>query len=124
MTPLSNVEEDAKGEVVAINPAWRPVTVRVVAKDSGQPTPVRIHFHGQQGEYLPPRGNHRRVNPYWFEDNYGEFVNRLNQYAYINGECIVDLPLGDVYVEITHGYEVTPIRTRFTVAPRHGKYHL
>ena len=46
------------------------------------------------GEYLPPRGHHRKVNRYWFEDNYGEFVNGRNQYSYISGECIVDLPLG------------------------------
>ncbi|MFN8486482.1 MAG: CehA/McbA family metallohydrolase [Caldilineaceae bacterium] len=107
----------AQAELLPINPAWRPVTVRVVDQQSRRPAPVRIHFHGQAGEYLPPRGNHRKVNPFWFEDNYGEFVNSLNQYAYIHGECIVDLPLGEVYVEITRGYEVTPIRTRFTVTP-------
>jgi hypothetical protein len=89
----------------------------VVEGTSGQPVPVRIHFHGAHGEYLPPRGNHRKVNPFWFEDNYGEFVNQHNQYAYILGECIVDLPLGDVYVEITKGYECKPVRTRFTVTP-------
>lgn len=109
--------QSASAEIVVVNPAWRPVTVRVVEQASRQPAAVRIHFHGQAGEYLPPRGNHRKVNPFWFEDNYGEFVNSLNQYAYIRGECIVDLPLGEVYVEITRGYEVTPIRTRFTVTP-------
>lgn len=105
------------GELITVNPAWRPVTVRVVEQETQQPAAVRIHFHGAQGEYLPPRGNHRKVNPYWFEDNYGEFVNGLNQYAYIRGECLVDLPLGKVYVEITRGYEVKPIRTRFEVTP-------
>jgi hypothetical protein len=101
--------------VVTIAPAHRPVTVRVVEQGTQQPVPVRIHFHGAQGEYLPPRGNHRKVNPYWFEDNYGEFVNLSNQYAYIHGECVVDLPLGEVYVEITKGYESKPVRTRFAV---------
>jgi hypothetical protein len=115
--PLSTGEKGTGNEVIAINPAWRPVTVRVLDKATNQPAPVRIHFHGQQGEYLPPRGNHRKVNPYWFEDNYGEFVNSLNQYAYIPGHCIVDLPLGEVYVEISRGYEVQPIRTRFSVTP-------
>ena len=78
---------------------------------------VRIHFHGADGEYLPPRGNHRKVNPYWFEDNYGEFVNQHNQYAYIHGECEIDLPLGEVFVEVTKGYEVKPLRTVLTVTP-------
>ncbi|MFZ4663016.1 MAG: CehA/McbA family metallohydrolase [Caldilineaceae bacterium] len=104
-------------ELVEVASAHRPVTIRVVEGASGQPVPVRIHFHGTHGEYLPPRGNHRKVNPFWFEDNYGEFVNQHNQYAYILGECIVDLPLGDVYVEITKGYECKPVRTRFTVTP-------
>lgn len=90
------------------------VRVRVV-DESGREIAVRIHFHGEQGEYLPPRGNHRRVNPYWFEDNYGEFVNSLNQYAYIPGVCEVELPLGEVFVEISRGYEMQPIRTSFEV---------
>ncbi len=38
-----------------------------------------------------------------------------NQYGYIDGECIVDLPLGTVYVEITRGYEVAPVRQSFKV---------
>ncbi len=90
------------------------VRVRVV-DESGREVAVRIHFHGEQGEYLPPRGNHRRVNPHWFEDNYGEFVNGLNQYAYIPGLCEVELPLGEVYVEIARGYEMKPIRSSFMV---------
>ena len=74
-------------------------------------------MHGQFGEYLPPKGYHRKVNPYWFEDNYGEFVNSHNQYCYIQGECVADLPLGEVYIELTKGYEITPLRTHFTVTP-------
>ncbi|MCC9077752.1 CehA/McbA family metallohydrolase [Litorilinea aerophila] len=103
--------------VVEVKPAHRPVTVRVVARESGQPVAVRLHMHGEAGEYLPPRGHHRKVNGYWFEDNYAEFVNLYNQYSYIDGHCVVDLPLGWVYVEITRGYEVRPIRTRVEVKP-------
>ena len=103
--------------ITGISPAERPVTIRVVDKETKQPVAVRLHMHGQFGEYLPPKGYHRKVNPYWFEDNYGEFVNRHNQYCYIPGECVADLPLGEVYIELTKGYEITPIRTRFTVTP-------
>ncbi|NJN83739.1 MAG: CehA/McbA family metallohydrolase [Caldilineaceae bacterium] len=105
------------GGVVTVQPAHRPVKLKVVDKQSGQPLAVRIHLHGEAGEYLPPRGRHRKVNGGWFEDNYGEFVNAQNQYSYIDGECEVDLPLGVVYVEITRGYEVAPIRTRVEVTP-------
>ncbi|MEZ4868695.1 MAG: CehA/McbA family metallohydrolase [Caldilineaceae bacterium] len=107
----------ADADIVEVASAQRPVTVRVVEKGTNKPVAVRIHLHGAAGEYLPPRGNHRKVNPFWFEDNYGEFVNGHNQYAYIHGECIVDLPLGEVYVEVTKGYEVKPVRTRITVTP-------
>ena len=101
---------------LAVAAAARPVTIRVVERGGSQPVAVRLHLHGAAGEYLPPKGNHRTVNGNWFEDNYGEFVNGANQYAYVPGECVADLPLGEVYVEITRGYEVRPLRTRVTVA--------
>jgi len=97
--------------------AHLPVTVRVLDAESKQPVPVRFHLHGEAGEYLPPRGHHRRVNRYWYEDNAAEFVNKRNQYSYIDGECIVDLPIGHVYADISRGYEITPIRTSFEVTP-------
>ncbi len=100
--------------VAAIAEARRLVRVRV-EDESGRPVAARIHFHGEYGQYLPPRGNHRKVNGNWFEDNYGEFVNSLNQYAYIHGECEVEMPLGEVFVEITRGYEMKPIRSSFEV---------
>ncbi|MEA2585586.1 MAG: hypothetical protein QOF33_3671 [Thermomicrobiales bacterium] len=102
-------------EVVAA--ADRPVRLRVIDKTTRQPVAARLHLHGEAGEYLPPHGHHRKVNGYWFEDNYGEFVNDHNQYSYIPGECAVDLPLGRVFVEITRGYEIAPIRTVVEVTP-------
>lgn len=108
---------NGEGEAVEVPAAHRLVNVRVVEKGSGRLLPVRIHFHGAHGEYLPPQGRHRKVNPYWFEDNYGEFVNGRNQYSYIDGHCEAELPLGDVYVEITKGYEIAPIRTQVSIGP-------
>jgi hypothetical protein len=101
--------------IVHVAPAHRPVNIHIVEKESGAPATVRIHFHGAAGEYLPPRGRHRKVNPFWFEDNYGEFANLHNQYAYVDGFCEVDLPLGTIFVEISRGYEVAPIRTSIEV---------
>ena len=104
-------------EIVEVRSAHRPVAIRVVEKGTETPVAVRLHMHGEAGEYLPPKGYHRKVNPHWFEDNYGEHVNGLNQYCYIPGECVADLPLGDVYVDIQKGYEIAPIREKFTVGP-------
>ena len=108
---------ELRGGVQPVAAADRPVKLRIVDRATGRPAAVRLHLHGEAGEYLPPRGHHRKVNPYWFEDNYAEFVNVHNQYSYVDGECIVDLPLGTVYVEATRGYEVKPLRTAITVTP-------
>ncbi|MCY3781613.1 MAG: CehA/McbA family metallohydrolase [Chloroflexi bacterium] len=106
----------ADGWSVWVSEARQLLRVRVVDA-SGREVAVRIHFHGPHGEYLPPRGNHRKVNGNWFEDNYGEFVNSLNQYAYIHGSCELEAPLGEVFVEISRGYEIKPIRTSIEVSP-------
>ena len=103
-----------EGSAVDVAEARQLLRVKVVDA-SGREVAVRIHFHGAQGEYLPPRGNHRKVNGNWFEDNYGEFVNSLNQYAYIHGSCELEAPLGEVFVEISRGYEIKPIRSSFEV---------
>lgn len=101
----------------AVPSASQPVQLRFVEAGSSVPVPVRLHLHGAAGEYLPPRGHHRKVNDGWCEDFAGEFVNGLNQYCYIPGECVVDLPQGEVFLQATHGYEVAPLRTRFVVTP-------
>ena len=110
--------QELAGSSAVVAAAERPVKIRVTERGSPQPVAVRLHLHGAAGEYLPPKGYHRTVNGNWFEDNYGEFVNGLNQYAYIPGECVADLPLGEVFVEISRGYEVRPLRTRVTVTPQ------
>ena len=117
-----NLSDLDKAGLVEVQPANRLIRVKVVEADSAKSVPVRIHFHGASGEYLPPRGNHRKVNPYWFEDNYGEFVNGKNQYAFINGDCEVEVPIGEVFVEITRGYEIKPIRSSIEVTAETNEF--
>lgn len=95
---------------IAIEPATRPVKFRIIEKDTGQRVAARLHVHGPHGEYLPPKGHHRKVNVGVFEDFFAEFANGLNQYAYVDGNCTIDLPFGAVFVEITRGFEVRPLR--------------
>ena len=114
--PMAYHLDDLNGDALEVAEARQLVRIRVVDA-SGREVAVRIHFHGAGGEYLPPRGNHRKVNGNWFEDNYGEYVNALNQYAYIYGACELEAPMGEVFVEITRGYEIKPIRTSFEVTP-------
>jgi hypothetical protein len=104
--------------IVEVATAERPVRLRFVDRGSGSQAAVRLHLHGEAGEYLPPRGHHRKVNRVWHQDNYAEFATVENQYAYVDGECIADLPLGTVYAEITRGYEIEPVRTSIEIGPK------
>lgn len=103
--------------IATIAPANRPVRLRFVDRGSRAGVAVRLHLHGEAGEYLPPRGHHRKVNQIWSQDHAAELVNVANQYCYVDGECLVDLPLGTVYVDITRGYEIAPVRTSVEVGP-------
>jgi hypothetical protein len=96
--------------VVEIASAERPVRMRIVDSGTGTPVAVRLHVHGPAGEYLPPRGHQREVNTTLLEDIYADLAVGRQEYAYVDGECVVDLPLDTVYIEITRGYEIVPIR--------------
>lgn len=109
------IAEASRGAVVTIPPAHRPVKLRFVDPGTSNKAAVRLHLHGSAGEYLAPRGHHRHVNESWGHDRAGEFLNMENQYAYVDGECVVDLPLGTVFIEAVRGYEHLPIRTSFEV---------
>ena len=101
--------------LVSVAAAERPVRLRFVERESGASVAVRLHLHGEAGEYLPPRGHHRKVNRVWYQDTFAEVAIGENQYAYVDGECVAELPLGTVYLEISRGYEVSPIRTAVEV---------
>jgi len=97
----------------------RKTWVRVTVTDSvtGQPTPVRIHFRAADGRYLPPYGHRHEVNDNWFEDYGGDLKLGSVQYAYVDGRFQIELPVGDVYVEITKGLEYQPVRQRLIIQP-------
>lgn len=109
--------EPADLRALEISAAQRPVTLRFINKQSRMGVPVRLHLHGETGEYLPPRGHHRKVERGWNEDRFAELATVSNQYAYVDGECVVDLPLGKVYLETASGHEVAPLRTVVSIAP-------
>lgn len=97
-------------DLTPIPPATRPVKFVIVEKGTSRRVPARLHVHGPSGEYLPPKGHHRKVNVGFFEDSSAEFANGLNQYAYVHGLCTIDVPLGPVFVEISKGFEIQPLR--------------
>jgi hypothetical protein len=92
-------------------PASKRVVLKTVDKEGGKPVAVKLHIHGAGGEYLSPTDRHRIPNPAWFEDYSVDFVHAGRHYCtYIPGETRIDLPLGKVFIEISKGYEIKPVR--------------
>ena len=101
-----------------VPPSVQRVTLRVVEKATGKPVAVKLHVHGAAGEYLAPLDRHRIPNDAWYEDWSVDFVNAgAHRCTYVPGETRLDLPLGPVYVEISKGFEIRPVRTVVQVTP-------
>ena len=105
----------ARLEALGQRRQWMRVTI--VDASTGRPTPARVHFSGARGEYLAPYGHHAQVNPNWFEDYGADVIVGGRNYAYVPGEFNTDMPVGDVFVEVTKGFEYTPLRAKVTIRP-------
>ena len=110
------VSEIAGSPEVFVASAEKYVTVKVLDENGGK-TPVRIHAHGKAGEYLPPRNRHRIPNAFWFEDYSVDLAHRKHFSTYIDGEAEYLLPLGEVFIEVSKGFEIKPARIKYNVTP-------
>jgi len=90
---------------------------KVVDRASGRPTPVRLAFRSLEGRYLPPYGHRYEINTGWFQDYGADVVASGSPFAYVDGTFQVELPVGDVLVEIAKGYEYGTTRQRVKIAP-------
>jgi len=103
-----------RGHAAPLEPVRRAsqrVTIRVVERRSRKPVAVKLHVHGEHGEYLAPVDRHRIPNHAWFEDYSVDFAHQGRHFCtYIDGEAALDLPLGRVYVEVSKGFEIRPVR--------------
>jgi len=93
------------------------VHVRVEDADTGQPVGTRVHFRSPQGAYMAPHGHQADVNIAWFEDMGGDCKTGGVPYAYIDGTCQIDLPVGPVYAEAVRGFEYRPVRKLVEIKP-------
>jgi len=109
-----------------VESATQRITLRVIERGSGKPVPVKLHVHGEWGEYLAPVNRHRIPNPAWFEDYSVDFVHGgaweannadIHYCTYIPGVTSINLPLGKVFVEVSKGFEVPPVRAVVDVTP-------
>lgn len=117
--PVSEVESRRETKKIrVIPPANRRVTLKVINKTSRQPVAVKLHVHGEAGEYLAPLDRHRIPNDAWFEDYSVDFLNQgTHVCSYIPGETRLDLPLGKVYLEVSKGFEIRPLRIVHEITP-------
>ena len=128
--PVAALERNDSGPITRVAPAVRRVRIRTLDRAGGKPVPVKLHVHGESSEYLAPVSSHRQANTAWFGDTAPEFrpgsqyevepgksVSYSHRCTYIDGETVMDLPLGNIYVEVSKGFEVKPIRTTFEVGP-------
>ncbi len=119
--------ESAADPLQPVKPANQRVTLRVVERGNHKPVAVKLHVHGEWGEYLAPLDRHRIANPAWFEDYSADFVHggdwdggreQAHECTYIPGETRLDLPLGKVFLEVSKGFEIRPVRRVVEVTPQ------
>ena len=116
VTALSSGE--SRPALAPVATANQRVMVRFVDKATQRPVPVKLHVHGESGEYLAPLDRHRLPNGAWFEDYCAEFQHMgQHRTVYVPGETVIDLPQGNVFVEISKGFEIRPLRKVVAVTP-------
>ena len=109
--PVADVVSGQSPSIQVVTPATQRVTLRAIEKTTGKAVPVKLHVHGETDEYLPPIDRHRIPNPAWFEDYSVDFVHLGSHYCtYIDGQTEMNLPLGRVYLEVSKGFEIKPVR--------------
>jgi len=130
--PASQVESRRETTPLQfVPPTTQRVILRAVEHGSGKLVPVKLHVHGNWGEYMAPIDRHRIINPAWFEDYSVDYIHLeqlefegepfpepvpAHSCTYIPGETTIDLPLGKVYIEVSKGFEIRPVRKVFEVS--------
>jgi hypothetical protein len=117
---------DGKVRVEILSPQKTWLKVMIEDASTGNPTPARVHFRTPDGLYLPPYGHRHEVNDNWFEDYGADLKLGSTSYAYVNGSFDIEVPVGDVYVELSKGFEYRPIREKLNIQPgqRELRLHL
>ncbi len=110
---LSSPEQQPRIEVLERDRAW--IHGKVTDEATGRPTPVRLAFRSRDGRYIPPYGHRTEINEAWFQDYGGDVKVMDSPFAYVDGTFQVELPVGDVFVEITKGFEYAPVRQRLQI---------
>lgn len=114
---LSQTQPAARARVELLHAHKTWLHGKVIDRATGRPTPVRLAFRSLEGRYLPPYGHRYEINTGWFQDYGADVVAAGSPFAYVDGTFQVELPVGDVLVEIAKGYEYGVARRRLQIAP-------
>lgn len=87
--------------------------VRILA--DGANSPARVRFVAADGRYLPPLGHREEINPAILEDTGAGLILGGDTYAYVPGTFEIDLPVGEVEIEVVKGFEHGPVRRTILV---------
>ena len=87
----------------------RRIEVEVVDASTREPMPARVRFQAADGRYLPPLGHRDEVNPGLNEDTGADLALGGATYAYVPGRFPIELPAGDVHVEVVRGFGYRPL---------------
>lgn len=119
LLPVAQIQNvTSRSPLISVASSAHMVKLKVIDRGNGKTVPVKLHIHGEAGEYLPPVDRHRIPNPTWFEDYSVDFSHLGMHYcSYIPGETNVRLPLGNVFIEVSKGFEIRPIRKVVEVTP-------
>ncbi|HVN81738.1 MAG TPA: CehA/McbA family metallohydrolase, partial [Terriglobia bacterium] len=109
-------------EILEQNKVW--LHGQVVDTSTHQAIPVRLAFRSKEGRYLPPYGHRAEINDGWFQD-YGADVKLMDtSFAYVDGTFQVELPVGEIYLEMTKGFEYQPVRKKLTIQANQRELNL
>jgi hypothetical protein len=93
----------------------RRIDVEIVDAATGEPMPSRVRFQATDGRYLPPLGHRDEINPGLNEDTGADLQLGGATYAYVPGRFSIELPIGDVQVEVVRGFGYRPLRRAVSV---------
>jgi len=125
VVPGKEVEAAGKGariEVLEAQKAW--LHGKVIEAATGNPTPLRLAFRAADGRYIPPYGHRTEINDGWFQDYGGDVKLMDSSFAYVDGTFQVELPVGEVYVELSKGFEYGTVRRRLNIEPGQRELNL
>ncbi|HKT13415.1 MAG TPA: CehA/McbA family metallohydrolase [Terriglobia bacterium] len=112
---LAGMPAGGRIELLVRDKQW--IHGRVLDSATRQPTPVRLAFRSKEGRYIPPYGHREDINDGFFQDYGGDVKLMDTPFAYVDGAFQVELPSGEVYLEMTKGFEYQTVRQRLEIKP-------